>query len=99
MQSDGIAPVARTVCRIYRLMDYAMSARRSMRRAGPPVLGIRQLLQPVASRTALKMGTGWPTFPMVVVNAVLVGGAKELARLLSSGDLTRLLTKQANNAG
>ena len=24
MQSDGIAPVARTICRIYRLMDYAM---------------------------------------------------------------------------
>lgn len=50
-------------------------------------------------RTALKMWTGWPTFPMVFVNGVLVGGASELARLLASGELTRLLTKQANNAG
>ena len=30
-------------------------------------------------RTALKMWTGWPTFPMVFVNAVLVSGAKALA--------------------
>lgn len=50
-------------------------------------------------RTALKMWTGWPTFPMVFVNGVLVGGAKELARLGASGELTRLLTKQANNSG
>ena len=38
-------------------------------------------------RTALKMWTGWQTFPMVFVKGVLVGGAKELAKVLESGEL------------
>ena len=42
-------------------------------------------------RNALKMWTGWPTFPMVFVKGTLVGGAAELARLIDSGELRRLL--------
>jgi monothiol glutaredoxin len=42
-------------------------------------------------RNALKMWTGWPTFPMVFVKGVLVGGASELDGLLSSGELARML--------
>ena len=42
-------------------------------------------------RTALKMWTGWPTFPMVFVKGVLIGGASELARLVEAGELDRLL--------
>jgi len=42
-------------------------------------------------RNALKMWTGWPTFPMVFVKGVLVGGAADLERLLASGELKRLL--------
>jgi glutaredoxin-related protein len=42
-------------------------------------------------RNALKMWTGWPTFPMVFVKGVLVGGAEDLARLQSNGELARLL--------
>lgn len=42
-------------------------------------------------RNALKMWTGWPTFPMVFVKGTLVGGADDLARLLASGELQRLL--------
>ena len=38
-------------------------------------------------RLALKLWTGWPTYPMVFVNGVLVGGAQELERLLASGEL------------
>jgi glutaredoxin-related protein len=41
-------------------------------------------------RLALKMWTGWSTFPMVFVNGVLVGGASELQRLLESGELQRV---------
>ena len=33
-------------------------------------------------RTALKMWTGWPTFPMCFHKGVLVGGANELIALL-----------------
>ena len=42
-------------------------------------------------RNALKMWTGWPTFPMVFVKGTLVGGAADLARLIASGELRRLL--------
>jgi len=40
-------------------------------------------------RLALKMWTGWPTFPMVFSRGVLVGGAEDLAKLIDSGALTR----------
>jgi monothiol glutaredoxin len=42
-------------------------------------------------RNALKMWTGWPTFPMVFVKGTLVGGADDLARLMESGELQRML--------
>ena len=35
--------------------------------------------------------TGWPTFPMVFVKAILVGGASDLARLIAKGELARML--------
>ena len=38
-------------------------------------------------RLALKMWTGWPTFPMVFVKGVLIGGASDLAKLIESGEL------------
>ena len=40
-------------------------------------------------RNALKMWAGWPTFPMVFVKGVLVGGAGDVARLLASGELKK----------
>jgi glutaredoxin-related protein len=42
-------------------------------------------------RNALKMWTGWPTFPMVFVKGMLVGGASDLERLAHTGELTRML--------
>jgi monothiol glutaredoxin len=42
-------------------------------------------------RNALKMWSGWPTFPMVFVNGTLVGGAQDLQRLIASGELASLL--------
>src|SRR3989449_9226248 len=36
-------------------------------------------------RLALKMWTGWPTFPMVFVKGVLIGGGGDLARALERG--------------
>jgi monothiol glutaredoxin len=42
-------------------------------------------------RSALKMWTGWPTFPMVFARGVLIGGAKDLQRLLDSGEFNRFL--------
>ena len=45
-------------------------------------------------RGALKMWTGWQTFPMVFVKGVLVGGASDLKRLVDSGELSALLNKK-----
>jgi glutaredoxin-related protein len=42
-------------------------------------------------RNALKMWTGWPTFPMVFVKGVLIGGANDLQQLMESGELKKLL--------
>lgn len=42
-------------------------------------------------RNALKMWTGWPTFPMVFVRGMLIGGADDLKRLIDSGELKTLL--------
>lgn len=44
-------------------------------------------------RNALKMWTGWPTFPMVFVKGQLVGGAEDLQRLIDSGELRTLLAR------
>lgn len=38
-------------------------------------------------RLPLKLWTGWPTFPMVFVKGVLVGGADDLVRLIEKGEL------------
>ncbi len=42
-------------------------------------------------RNALKLWTGWPTFPMVFVKGTLVGGAADLEKLLASGELKKML--------
>lgn len=42
-------------------------------------------------RNALKMWTGWPTFPMVFVKGVLVGGADDLQKLAESGELEKMI--------
>lgn len=42
-------------------------------------------------RTALKMWTGWPTFPMIFVKGTLIGGADDLERLTTNGELDTMM--------
>ena len=42
-------------------------------------------------RNALKMWTGWPTFPMVFVKGTLIGGADDLGKLIATNQLKPLL--------
>jgi monothiol glutaredoxin len=42
-------------------------------------------------RNALKMWTGWPTFPMVFVKGTLIGGHEDLVKLIASGELKAML--------
>ena len=48
-------------------------------------------------RNALKMWTGWPSFPMVFVKGTLVGGAADLQTLIGSGELQKMLRPVATS--
>lgn len=72
---------------------FCKRARRALETAGLPFhyLSYGSYLAQWKERLALKMWTGWPTFPMVFVKGVLIGGAKDLERLIDNGELKRLL--------
>ncbi len=72
---------------------FVRKARRALQGAGiaHAYLGYGSYLGDWRRRNALKMWTGWPTFPMVFVKGQLVGGADDLQRLLASGELQQLL--------
>ncbi|RXZ38920.1 glutaredoxin [Oxalobacteraceae bacterium CAVE-383] len=42
-------------------------------------------------RTALKMWTGWSTFPMIFVKGTLIGGSSDLEKLIASGEFARMV--------
>ena len=46
-------------------------------------------------RLAIKLWSGWPTFPQVYVDGVLIGGADETAKALEDGSLRRMLESRA----
>jgi monothiol glutaredoxin len=54
-------------------------------------LGYGGYLSEWKQRLAIKMWSGWPTFPQVFVNGKLIGGAKELGVLLGDGSLQKRL--------
>jgi monothiol glutaredoxin len=68
-------------------------ARRLLDEAGVPYryLEYGSYLSEWRRRNALKMWTGWPTFPMVFVKGVLIGGGADLKRLQKSGELQQML--------
>lgn len=74
---------------------FPRKARRALDRAGIPYryLEFGSYLSDWRRRGALKMWTGWPTFPMIFVKGTLIGGASDLARLIESGELARMLNR------
>ncbi len=76
-----------------RQNPWPRKARRLLDRAGiaHAYLEYGSYLSEWRRRNALKMWTGWPTFPMVFVKGVLVGGADDLVKLIESGELKKLL--------
>ena len=38
-------------------------------------------------RLAIKLWSGWPTFPQIFINQMLIGGASDLEAALESGEL------------
>ncbi|MEZ5454880.1 MAG: hypothetical protein R3F04_02025 [Lysobacteraceae bacterium] len=76
---------------------FVMRARVELRRAGIAhhYIGFGGYLSQWRRRNALKMWTGWPTFPMVFVRGVLIGGAQDLTALRRSGELAAMLDASA----
>lgn len=77
---------------------FPKKARKALTAAGIPFhyLEYGSYLNTWRRRTALKIWSGWPTFPMIFVKRVLIGGASDLQRLLDSGELARRLGRAAN---
>ena len=42
-------------------------------------------------RLALKLWSGWSTFPMIFVRGTLIGGANDLKKLVDSGEFARMV--------
>ena len=72
---------------------FCRKARKSLAAAGVAFkyLGYGSYVGEWRKRNALKMWSGWPTFPMVFVKGRFVGGASDLDALIASGELKRLL--------
>ncbi|WP_426192978.1 glutaredoxin domain-containing protein [Massilia sp. DWR3-1-1] len=72
---------------------YPRKARRALDAIGAPYhyLEYGSYFSQWRPRGALKMWTGWPTYPMVFVKGTLVGGAAELQTLITSGEFERLV--------
>lgn len=68
-------------------------ARRLLEAAGHrhAYLGYGNYLSGWRKRLAIKLWSGWPTFPQVFVHGRLVGGASDLKLLIESGELARLV--------
>jgi glutaredoxin-related protein len=54
-------------------------------------LGIGSYVSEWRRRLVLKMWTGWPTFPMIFVDGVLIGGFQDLVKFDESGELAKVL--------
>ena len=74
---------------------FVKKARKALDAAGVAhhYLGYGSYLGLWHERSALKMWSGWPTFPMVFVRGTLVGGATDLEKLIASGELKTLLVE------
>ena len=72
---------------------FPKKARRALDAAGVPhhYMEYGNYLNTWRERNALKMWTGWPTFPMVFVRGTLIGGATDLDTLIANGELKTLL--------
>jgi len=72
-----------------RMNPFPRRARKALDAAGLAYkyLEYGSYLSEYRRRLVLKMWTGWPTFPMVFVKGVLVGGAQDVERLIASGEI------------
>lgn len=72
---------------------FVKAARKELKAAGIPFTYLEYggYTSEWKKRLAIKMWSGWPTFPQVFVNGVLIGGAKEVKGALADGSLKQML--------
>lgn len=72
---------------------FVKRARKALEQAGHPFtyLEYGSYLGEWKKRLALKLWTGFPTFPMVFVRGQLLGGAEDTEKALADGSLKALL--------
>jgi glutaredoxin-related protein len=72
-------------------------ARQGLEEAGLPFtyLEYGSYLKAWKERLAIKLWSGWPTFPQVFVRGTLVGGNHEMRKMLADGSLRDLLDQAA----
>ena len=72
---------------------YCKKARKSLHAAGfeHHYLEYGNYFSMWRQRSALKFWSGWPTFPMVFVKGVLVGGANEVVGLINRDEFKAML--------
>ncbi len=68
-------------------------ARKALTEAGIPFkyLEYGSYLSLWRRRNAIKMWTGWPTFPQIFVKGTFIGGHTDMVKLMNSGELQRML--------
>lgn len=73
-----------------RWNDAVWQARKNLKKAGLDFeyLEYGSYTSQWRRRLALKMWTGWPTFPMIFIDQTLIGGNADLKTLLASGELS-----------
>lgn len=73
---------------------FVKRARRALKNGGVEFeyLEYGSYLSKWRERLAIKMWSGWPTFPQVFVRGTLIGGAEETAQALADGSLHERLT-------
>jgi glutaredoxin-related protein len=72
---------------------FVKQARKSLTEAGIPFTYLEYggYLSRWKERLAIKMWSGWPTFPQVFVHGRLVGGANDLKKLMADDQLKVIL--------
>ena len=75
---------------------FPAKARKALDAIGQPYryLGYGSYFSIWRPRSALKMWTGWPSFPMVFVKGTLIGGYSDLQALIDSGELKTMLASR-----
>ena len=75
------------------LNPFPAKARKILDRVGTPYtyLSYGNYFSQWRPRLALKLWSGWPTFPMIFVKGTLIGGANDLQKLVDSGEFARLV--------